>query len=579
MKNRLLTVSICLLSFFIQAQNLALNMYADTLHTPFIYGVASGDPTTTTIQLWTYVEPTVVGQDVTWLVATDSLFINVVASGTVTTTADNGYTAKPVATGLQPNTNYYYRFYAPGNSLSVTGRTHTAPTNPNQPVKFGIASCSSIFSGYFNAYRQMARDSSIDLIIHLGDYIYDFVDEDEQIRITSPFPNSPNNLNEWRDRQMYYLLDPDLRLARQMHPWAQTWDNHDFESNNSVGTRAFFEFTPITQPLPNDSTRIYRKISYGVTDIFLIDLMSYRNDDEISPGNNSSLGIEQFAWLMQGLAASTAKWKIVGSPKMMTQWSIAGLEQVIGSSSPVLFTSSWDGFPAEREAFLTYIDSAQIDNVVVLSGDSHFSQSADLPLDPNNSSAYNPTTGAGSIAVEYLPTSISRGNFDEMGYSPSLADFIIGLINTNNPNHIYTELIQHGYGLLNVGADSAVADYVYCPILELSDDTAMAGRLVVLDGENHWKRYTNTPVGITDNLVEKIIVYPNPANNALWVQMPKNINYTLLEVYDNVGRRVSSQTITDNIEKVDLSNLSAGIYSLVIYKQGNTPVRARFVKE
>jgi alkaline phosphatase D len=574
-----LALLLLLLPTFAFSQSNALNLYPDSIHHPFIYGVASGDPTTTTVQLWTYAGPSTLGQEVTWLVATDSLFTNVVASGTVEVIANNGYTVKPIATGLQPNTNYYYRFYAPGNSLSVTGHTQTAPSSPNQAVNFGIASCSSVFSGYFNAYRQMAKDTSISVIIHLGDYIYDFVDEDEQIRITTPFPTSPSNLNEWRDRHMYYLLDPDLRLARQMHPWVQTWDNHDFEQNGPVGTRAFFEFTPTTPPLINDSNRIYRKISYGLTDIFLIDLMSYRNDDEISPGNNSSLGLEQFAWLTQGLAASTAKWKIVGSPKMMTQWSIAGLEQVIGSNSPVLFTSSWDGYPAEREAFLTYVDSAQINNVVVLSGDSHFSQSADLPLNPN-SPAYNPATGSGSIAVEYLPTSISRGNFDEMGYSASLADFIIGLINNNNPNHIYTELIQHGYGLLNIKPDSATADYVYCPILEMSDDTVMAGKLVVMDGDNHWKRpSTVTPNSVDDVAAEKIIIYPNPANDALWVQLPKNTAYTTLEVYDNVGRKIASQSVVDTIERVDLSNLSAGMYSIVLYGNVAAPVSKRFLKE
>ncbi len=167
-----------------------------------------------------------------------------------------------------------------------------------------------------------------------------------------------------------------------------------------------------------------------------------------------------------------------------------------------------------------------------------------------------------------------------MGYSASLADFIIGLINNNNPNHMYTELIQHGYGLLNIGADSATADYVYCPILELSNDTVMAGKLVVMDGDNHWKRpSTVTPNSVDDVAAEKIIIYPNPANDALWVQLPKNTAYTTLEVYDNVGRKMTSQTIVDTIERVDLSNLSAGMYSIVLYGNVATPVSKRFLKE
>lgn len=567
-----------LFSLGVNAQNLSLNMYADTLHTPFIYGVASGDPTPTSVQLWTYVEPTVVGQEVTWLVATDSLFTNVVASGTEVANADNGYTVKPVATGLQPFTHYYYRFYALGNSLSVTGRTLTAPNDINQPVRFGVVSCSSIFSGYFNAYRHMANNAAISAIIHLGDYIYDFVDEDEQIRITTPFPTSPNNLNEWRERHKYYLMDPDLRLARQMHPWIQTWDNHDFESDGAIGTRAFFEFTPTSQPVQQDSARIYRQLSYGVCDIFLTDMERYADIEEYSPGNESAFGFQQYNWLTQAIAASSAKWKIIGSPKMMTPWSVAGLEQLLGSNSAVLFGNAWDGYPFERAKLLSFIDSLNIDNVIILSGDSHFSQLADLPLNPTDEDTYDATTGNGSIAVEFLPTSVSRGNFDEMGYSSTLQQVIVDYINTVNPNHVYTELIQHGYGLLNVLPDSAAAQFVYCPILSLTDDTINAHTQWVLSGENHWKRYTAQPNTIAEQQALAAQVYPNPAQSELWLKLPST-QYKTIEVYNSTGQKVSSQAISGSLAKIDTQVLPSGIYYLVLNDGGKAPLKAKFVKE
>lgn len=554
----------------------SLNMYADTLHWPFIYGVASGDPTTTTIQLWTYAGPSTLGQDVTWLVANDSLFTNVVASGTVTVSAENAYTVKPVATGLQPNTNYYYRFYAPGNSLSVTGRTHTAPANQAQPVNFGVVSCSSIFSGYFNAYRHMANDTSIDLIIHLGDYIYDFVDPDEQVRITTPFPTGPDNLNEWRDRQMYYLMDPDLRLVRQMHPWIHTWDNHDFENDGPVGTRAFFEFTPTTQPVQSDSTRIYRKLTYSITDIFMLDMHSYKDEDEYSPNNPSVLGFDQYNWLRTELAASTAKWKVIGTPKMVTHWSIEGLEGLLGTNTTVLFENAWDGYMLEREKLLKYIDSLDIDNVVFVSGDSHFSQLADLPIDAQDTLTYIPATGQGSIAVEFLPTSVSRGNFDEMGYDASLQPVIVEYIDIVNPNHVYTELIQHGYGLLNIKPDSSVATYIYCPILTLNDDKVVAHTQTVMDGANHWKRESPVIIGVDEQKAEKLDVYPNPAQNELWMRLSAG-DYTSLDVYNSIGQKVQSQPISGSLAKVDTQALESGIYYLVI--NGKKPLQAKFVKK
>jgi alkaline phosphatase D len=529
------------------------------------------------VQLWTYAGPSTEGQDITWLVATDSLFTNVVASGTEVCTSTNTYTIKPIATGLQPYTDYFYRFYAPGNSLSVTGRTRTASVNPNQPVNFGVVSCSSIFSGYFNAYRHMAKDASIDAIIHLGDYIYDFVDPDEQIRITDPFPTQPANIDEWRERHMYYLLDPDLRLARQMHPWIQTWDNHDFKQSILLGERAFYEFTPTTPPDPNDINKIYRKLSWGIADIFMIDMQSYDDIDEISPGNLSVLGFEQYNWLTSGLAASTAKWKIVGTPKMVTYWSIQGLENLLGSNTAVLFENAWDGYALERERMLKYIDSLNIDNVVFVSGDSHFSQLADLPLDAQDDLVYFPETGVGSVAVEFLPTSVSRGNFDEMGYDASLQPVIVEYIDIVNPNHVYTELLQHGYGILNVKADSSVAQYVYCPILEQTDDTLNAWTQVVMDGDNHWKRQPKTTIGVAEEKAEKVVVYPNPAQSELWMRLPLNGVYTTMDVYNGTGQKVQSQPVNGSLVKVNSEALPTGIYYLVV--NGGKPLQGRFIKQ
>lgn len=571
------TFLLLLVSSITYAQN-PLNMYADTMHAPFIYGVASGDPTTSSVQLWTYAGPTEVGQDITWLVATDSLFTNVVASGTETVISTNTYTIKPVATGLQPFTRYYYRFHAPGNSISVTGQTLTAPADTSQTVNLGIVSCSSIFSGYFNAYRQMANDKSIDVIIHLGDYIYDFVDPDEQVRISDPFPTQPANITEWRDRQMYYLMDPDLRLARQMHPWIQTWDNHDFDQHNFIGEKAFFEFTPSTQPIQADSNRVYRKLSYGIADIFLLDMESYDDMDIISPGNPSVLGFEQFNWITTGLAASTAKWKIVGSPKMVTHWSIEGLESLLGTNSSVLFENAWDGYELEREMLLKYIDSLHVDNVVFISGDSHFSQLADLPINAQDSLTYFPETGLGSIAVEFMPTSVSRGNFDEMGYDPSLQPVIVEYIDIVNPNHVYTELISHGYGLLNIKEDSSVATYIYCPILSMTDDTILARTQTVLDGENHWKRKPKIIIGLDEEKAGKVVIYPNPTENELWMRLPADAVFTTLDVYNSTGQKIQSQPVTGSLVKVNTEGLPTGIYYLVV-NGGKTPLKGRFVKQ
>ena len=130
---------------------------------------------------------------------------------------------------------------------------------------------------FFNAYQRIAERDDLDLVIHLGDYIYDFVDEDEQVRVPDPYPTVPENLDEWRDRHQYYLLDPNLRAARQNHPWAQIWDNHDVKRTDfEPGMQAFYDWTPLRQVNEDAPERIYRKLAFGgLVDLMFMDILLF----------------------------------------------------------------------------------------------------------------------------------------------------------------------------------------------------------------------------------------------------------------------------------------------------------------
>jgi alkaline phosphatase D len=493
---------------------------------------------------------------------------------------------------LEAATVYYYRFEDANGNFSPTGRTKTAPTNgSNTALKMAIASCSSIYSGFFNAYRRIGERNDLDLFIHLGDYVYDFVDEDEEVRVPEPYPQEPNSLETWRQRHLYHLLDPDLRFVRQQQPILALWDNHDMDEDDiTVSVQAFHEYLPTRES--NIPIIRYQMLHYGdLLDILLLDILLFRNIDPIADGEFSMMGNTQYEWATNELLNSTAKWRIVASQNMMGTWSTIGLPEIPLFSGDVFDETTWDGFPAERERFLQFWQDNDINNNVVISGDSHISMAMDLAISPLDSLAYNPNTGAGSLGVEMLPTSISRGNFDEFGIPISLAENAVNLSMGVNPHHVFSDVTQHGYGILNIETDSVTAEFWYSPILEITNEEVLGKSLTVLDGENHWKRETIT--GFSEKITKNILglevsnIYPNPAKNeqiSCKLLAQKNMDYTLEIVALATGKKVfasEKEKILALEEKdiyFDINGWQSGVYVLLC-RVGNEVLARKFFVE
>lgn len=459
---------------------------------PFRHGVASGDPTSDGVVLWTRITPPTpdVPVAVRWELDRTAAFADP-TMGEVTARPEADHTVRVQVAGLEPGTTYYYRFLDPDERPSAMGRTRTAPSGNVDRLRFAVASCSSVYSGWFNAYRRIADRRDLDLVIHLGDYIYDFVDQDERIRVPSPEPVDPANLDEWRGRHAYYAMDPDFRLARRMHPWFILWDNHDVEGtpeNDFTGSvQAFREWTPMRQPDPEDPTVAYRTLRFGsLADVSMMDILLFRNRETLpgSDGAPSILGNAQFEWLRGQLVESQATWHLLGNQKLLS-----GLLEALGG-----LLGGWDsGFSAARQRFYGMLQEEDVENLLVLSGDAHVSIANDLVLDP---ASYDPTTGAGALGAEFLPTSISRGNFDEeLGRTETafaLAEAARQSGIASNPHNAYMELVEHGYGLLDITRGRIVAEYWYVPILEPSGEERFATGLVVERGANRWSRTPRT---------------------------------------------------------------------------------------
>lgn len=483
---------------------LAADMAPDC--TPFEHGVASGDPHADGVVLWTRLTPSPGASDalVRWEIATDPSFRTVLQRGAQIAAAQRDFSVKIDVAGLPAGSIFYYRFRAPDGRLSPTGRTRTAPSGPTLHARFAVASCSSVYSGWFNAYRRIAAQPDLHLVIHLGDYVYDFVDPDEQVRVPSPFLLEPADLAGWRNLHAYTLHDPDLRAARAMHPWLLVWDNHDVdraEPDYAGSVQAFREWNPLRDPDPARPEVVYRSAQWGdLVDVLLLDTLLFRTDD-VEPGTSekSILGLEQFDWLEGELAASRASWRLLGSQKLFSTIQVNPRVPLIldGEERPVFDRGAWDGFPASRSRLLRFLANRGIGDNVVISGDSHISIAADLVDDPTNpADPYDPASGEGAVGVELLPTSISRGNFDEqiraVGFDPAqtqgLVNFLLNDTIARNPHHFYAELTQHGYGILDFTPERLEAEIHRVPILSRSEADDVAVTLTAPRGHQRWLR-------------------------------------------------------------------------------------------
>jgi alkaline phosphatase D len=468
----------------------------------FRHGVASGDPLPTGILLWTRVTPTEealpgsgAGPDVevSWQVARDPDFTTVVATGAVATGRARDHTVKVDVTGLAPATTYWYRFgYAGG--WSTTGRTSTAPA-PDAGVerlRLGVVSCSNWEAGYFAAYRHLAARGDLDLVVHLGDYLYEYGTGQFDAGGTVVRPVRPAHevltLADYRVRHGLYKTDPDLQALHAAAPWTITWDDHevandqwaggaenhtpategDFAGRLAAARQAYFEWMPVRM---GDLGRIYRRLRFGqLAELSMLDLRSYRSRQvsgaAVDDPARTIAGDDQMSWLKAGLAGSTARWKLVGNPVMIARldigalpaWLLGPLGSLLGvpQNGAVLNTDQWDGYNADRNELVDHLRATGTRDVVFLTGDIHTSWANELTTQ---------ATGPGNpAAAEFVVPSVTSDNVNDflgLGEGNLLSAGGAGLIRATNPHVRWTELDGHGYGVVEVTPQRCRADWYH----------------------------------------------------------------------------------------------------------------------
>ena len=254
----------------------------------FLHGVASGDPDSTSVVIWTRVSNATGATDINWRVATDVNFQNVIARGNSSTNEICDYTIKVVVNNLSPGQDYFYQFDADGR-LSPTGRTRTLPINHVDRLVFAVATCSNYAFGYFNAYEAIAEDADIDLVVHLGDYIYEHGrdayagETGRRIGRDHQPPHEALTLVDYRQRLAQYKTDAGSKAMHARHPLIVIWDDHEtannpwmggaenhqadegkWETRRAASLQAYYEWLPIRDPQEGGTREEYwRHYKFG----------------------------------------------------------------------------------------------------------------------------------------------------------------------------------------------------------------------------------------------------------------------------------------------------------------------------
>lgn len=573
----------------------------DPSYEPFYHGVASGDPLPDKVIIWTRITTVNPSEPIEWEVALDIHFNNIVKNGSLTTDASRDYTVKVDVTGLQPNTWYYYRFKGLG-TYSVVGRTRTAPTTGVNNLRFAVVSCSNLPVGYFHAYRDIVNKNEVDAVLHLGDYIYEYK-SDSEVPADTTRKHAPDNeiltLADYRMRHSQYKLDADLRDCHQNFPFIAVWDDHETANNSwsngaenhtpgtegdwqvrkSFGRKAYFEWMPIREVATANDSVIYRNIHFGnLADLIMIDTRLYDRDEQVPgvlvPINNATLndtsrsllGFTQRNWLFNELNTTTATWKLIGNQVMLAPLVFLG--------TSIVNPDQWDGYPHDRKLLFDNMLNNNISNVVFLTGDIHTSWANDLPY---NRATYNPTSGAGSVAVEFVCSSITSnsGNL-QIGVST---------IQASNPHMKYIDLTKRGYLVLDLNTQRAQSDFVHVTDITKKQFTSSVSASWYVNANEHFLRkasaslatrsgipglVTKGPLELRKNRssIVSLMCYPNPFDNEIQIQYYLYTKQTVTaSVFDAKGQIVFESKVPGNTAglhelTIRLDNLNNGQYTL-----------------
>jgi alkaline phosphatase D len=472
-----------------------------TAATLFTLGVASGDPTPNSVILWTRLAPDPLNGGgmpplpvlVAWRLATDEGMGNIIQSGVATAWPSLAHSVHVDVRGLEPGRWYFYQFSV-GAEASLIGRTRTTPafTEPFPALSFGVVSCQDWQNGFYSAFRNLALED-LDLVVHLGDYIYEGPADPEAPRQH----DGPElrSLQSYRNRHALYRTDPHLQAAHAACPWFVVPDDHEVDNDYAGANsehdddpaflvrranayRAYYEHMPLRRvSFPTGPfMRLHRGLRWGtLAEFSALDTRQYRSDQpcflpagprcaQALAESQTMTGPEQEMWLLERLDRSPARWNVIAQQTMFAQFDFSA------NPDRQLFSfDQWDGYVAARNRITRFLEARRPANPIVLTGDIHSSWVHNLKTDFDDPSS--PVVGA-----EYIGPSITS-DFLLVGIpfvKAALAD---------NPHTVFFDGLFHGYMRCRVTPEVWWVDYRVVPtILDVEAPAFTLASFASLDG-------------------------------------------------------------------------------------------------
>ena len=479
----------------------------------FTHGIASGEPHASGVLLWTRF----VGSNeakLAWQVSDSAEFTRVVAEGETLAGPGRDWCAKAEVTGLEPDSWYYYRFVGPDGSLSATGRTRTLPVGPTARYRLGVFSCSNMGFGYFNAYAHAAEANEFDLLLHLGDYLYEYeigkypgADQIVDGRAIAP-AGEIVQLADYRLRHAAYRTDPDLQRLTQLYPMILVPDDHESANDSWTGgaenhqpstegswdmrktaaMRAYREWLPVSdEPWKSydigDLATLFRletrltgrdeQLSVATVlagkstpDQMMAALTAFRDGAWADPARHM-LGAAQEAWLAAGLKASTRsgkRWQVLVQQVLMGNLNTpTALADALPANTPEGLRqrlmagamASRVGLPLNMDAWDGYPAARARVFDAALAADANL---VVLAGDTHNAWAFDLAQDGNAVGVEFGVSAVTSPGFE--GYLPQvptamLEQAVVGA----NPQLQWADTSRRGYMAVDLTPQAATCEW------------------------------------------------------------------------------------------------------------------------
>ena len=512
---------------------------AQALGGGFTHGVASGEPAQTSVLLWTRC----IGEAeiaLEWQVAEDQDFARVVAEGFTRASPERDWCAKAVADGLTPDKWYYYRFVAPDGSKSDVGRTRTLPDGPVARWRMAVFSCSNIGFGWFNAYAHAAEDGAFDMVVHTGDYLYEYQQGNYPTKLAEGRELLPVNeivtLADYRLRHANYRADPDLRRLTQLYPMVMGWDDHestndswsggaenhqpetegDWSVRKGAAMRAYREWLPVSdEPWARydigDLASLFRletrltarsqppalaDLLKGATnrEDMLARLKGYRSGAYTDPAR-TMMGEAQERWLAEGLKESRRSgrtWQVLAQQVIMGALASPAdlVEGLVGTAPDWLkgrlqlaATASRAGLPANMDAWDGYPAARERLLAAAREADANL---VVLTGDSHNAWAFQLDHSGEAAGIEFAGHSVTSPGFEAYLGTIAPVDLAKAMVE-RNPQLAWAETSRRGYMAVELSPGSATCEWRFMAgVRERSTRLASTHRMVSLAGSNRF---------------------------------------------------------------------------------------------